>query len=117
MRRLVLFLFIVNGLIFAWFTFQQDKQSQESSAAQEQFDFESVEKVVLLSEVAKSELLSRNKERLEQERRRKEAAAKQICYLIGPMPDADVANKMRIRMDYPDTVKVVKLSCCFKKNL
>ena len=42
--------------------------------------------------------------------RRRQAAINQICYLIGPMVDKRIATRMRIRMGYGNTVKVVSQS-------
>ncbi len=106
MRRFVLFLFLLNGVLFAWFTFQQS-QSTGVQSSDSGFDFAKVPTITLLSEVPKSDLLQRNKKRIADEKRKQEAAAKQICYLIGPMVDEATATKMRIRMGYEDTVKVV----------
>ena len=107
MRRLVFFLFIANGLVFAWFTFQTDRLAQQEQAIQV-FDFEAAPSIQLLSELPKSELLSRNKERIALERRRREAAAKSLCYLVGSFESKDVANRMRVRMDYFEGVKIIE---------
>jgi hypothetical protein len=107
MRRVVLFLFLLNGVIFAWFQFQQSQQADQAEKKQATFDMGSVATIKLLGEVPKSELLIRNKERIENEARKKAAAENELCYLIGSMDDEATATKMRIRMGFDDTVRVV----------
>jgi len=107
MRRLVLFLFILNGVLLAWFMFQQQQKDQQLEQAKERFDFSSTASVTLLSEVPKSELLQRNKKRIAEEKRKQEAKARQICYWIGPIDDESIAEKIRIRLGYGDDAKIV----------
>ncbi|MCK5881330.1 MAG: hypothetical protein KAG18_05585 [Sinobacterium sp.] len=109
MRRFVLFLFLLNGVLFAWFSFQQSQSLDSAGDAGSAFDFSTVPTITTLSEVPKSELLQRNRKRLEDEARRKAAAQSRVCYLIGPMADVQLATRMRIRMGYEDTVKIVML--------
>jgi hypothetical protein len=107
MRRVVLFLFLLNGVIFAWFQFQQNQQASLAEKKAAVFDMQSVPSIKLLSEVPKSELLMRNKKRIEEQARKKAAAQNQLCYLIGSMDDEATATKMRIRMGFDDSVRVV----------
>lgn len=107
MRRLFLYLLLLNGVLFAWFSFQQSQTSGKINSASVGFDYSTVPSLTLLNEVPKDELLQRNKKRIEDEQRRREAAAKRICYLVGPMADEAQATKMRIRMGFENTVKVV----------
>lgn len=57
MRWLVFFLIVLNGLTFAWFTFQHQQQSQLDAreVEDEQFNFDTVPSLTLLSEMPAAE--------------------------------------------------------------
>ncbi|NRA42459.1 MAG: SPOR domain-containing protein [Pseudomonadales bacterium] len=107
MRKLIFLLFIVNGCLLAWFIFQQDRKMQQQPE-QVEFDFSQVPTVTLLSELSDSELAARDKVRIAEQQRRKEAASKQICYLIGAFDSAQLADRMRIRLDYFEAANIVE---------
>jgi hypothetical protein len=110
MRRFVLFLLLLNGVLFAFLAFKESQDAGLDKTANTSFNYAEVPSIVLLNEVPKSELLQRNKKRIEDEDRRRQAAINKLCYLIGPMEDERIATRMRIRMGYENTVRVVSQS-------
>lgn len=98
MRWLVFFLFVFNGLVFMWFSFQEHDRQQLTVSESEMFDFSSVRRIELLSELPESDRLGRDV--------RKEAVSRQVfdaqgntCALIGPFPEVISAKQAKSRLE------------------
>lgn len=116
MRWLVFFLIVLNGLVFAWFSYQQQYNSTANEAVQvEQFDFSSVHSLALLSEIDAKELERRDlrlvakstaaKELVETEVESKQdnapavAATESQCVVMGSFPEIISARQGRIELE------------------
>jgi hypothetical protein len=106
MRWLVFFLFVLNGLIFVWFSFQEERQAQiAEQETREAFDFSSVKKITLLSELPEPDLDARdarqhlgNDNGVQSSQIIEEAIA-DTCVLIGPFLEVISAKQAKSRLE------------------
>ncbi len=97
MRWLIFFLLVLNVLVFAWFTFQDDQKNQLlAKAEQTQFDFSKTSPLVLLGEVPKTELVARDKRLALPE---PEEVVESDCALVGPFPELVSAKQALYRLE------------------
>jgi hypothetical protein len=105
MRWLVFFLFVLNGLIFVWFSFQEDQQAQiAEQEKQEGFDFTSVKTIQLLNELPAQDLALRDirqnlSEIAVQDDQNTEEVILEQCALIGPFLEIISAKQAKSRLE------------------
>lgn len=129
MRWLVFFLVVLNGLTFAWFSFQQQQQAHEQLRADQaaQFDFEAVPSLTLLSEMPQNERERRDMRKVIEpmqpaqltvgepqtdekpadaqiademaDGQEKQTGAENICAVIGSFPEVVSARQAKLTLD------------------
>ncbi len=106
MRWVVFFLFVLNGLLFVWFSFQEEQFAQVAEREkQEGFDFSSVKKIVLLSELPAEDLDLRDVrqnlggETILETGQNVDGTIILQCALIGPFREVISAKQAKSRLE------------------
>ena len=101
MRWIVFFLFILNGVLLAWFVFDKGQQEQvEENAIGDQFDFSAVNRIRLLSELSNTELQQRDIRSTVSEVSSGESLSEggDECLVLGPFLEVISARQAKSRL-------------------
>lgn len=104
MRWLVFFLIVLNGLMVAWFSFQERGQSASNNAEAVEHVFSASKRLLLTTELAEGELARRDQRKPEPVK----AEVELMCIALGAFPEVVSARQIAGRLLKHDiTAKLV----------